>query len=240
MPEPTESDIREMLQRRADCFAVASAPSAALLHRASRRRARNVISTAGATLTLAATAVASISSPSEPGSTQRAQPTAPPKTAQLRLIDYTTRGRPHPRSGTGPVITLEDVRKHQRCMRSQGFDLPAPKEQADGSWSVILDEAQARELSFRSENFREAWFVTCGPLGGPLSGDLVVGGPRAKIDRFIDCMSREGFAMPEPTNDASGAFDIDEWQFDLDATNIDTSTRAWNRAMFVTCAPDRI
>jgi hypothetical protein len=240
MPERTESDIREMLQRRAEGFAMASAPSPALLHRAGRRRARSVILTAGATLMLVATAVASISSPSRPGSTQRAQPAAPQTTAQLRLIDYTTRVRPHPHSAAGPVITLEDVREHQRCMRSQGFDLPAPTEQADGRWSVIVSEAQARELNFRSKKFREAWFVTCGPLGGPLSGDLVIGGPRPKIDRFIDCMSREGFALPQPTKDTSGVFDADHWQFDLDATSIDTSTRAWNRAMFVTCAPERI
>jgi hypothetical protein len=82
--------------------------------------------------------------------------------------------------------------------------------------------------------------VNCGPLGGPLSGDLVVGGPRPKLDRFISCMRRQGYELPAPTKDASGRYDIDGWQFDLTRTSIDTSTRAWNRAMFVTCAPDDI
>jgi hypothetical protein len=82
--------------------------------------------------------------------------------------------------------------------------------------------------------------VTCGPLGGPLSGDLIVGGPRPKIDRFMSCMSREGFELPEPKKDTSGHYDVDEWQFDLTRTSIDTSTPAWNEAMFVACAPDDI
>ncbi len=105
---------------------------------------------------------------------------------------------------------------------------------------MIVDDAEARGLGFGSRSFRQAWFVTCGPLGGPLSGDMVIGGPRTKIDRFMSCMSHQGFRLPEPTKDTSGSYDIDEWRFDLTPTNIDTSTRAWNRAMFVVCAPDHI
>jgi len=125
-------------------------------------------------------------------------------------------------------------------MRSQGFDVSDPTRQPGGGWSVIVDDPKARGLDFRSPKFREAEFVTCGPLGGPLSGDMVIGGPRPKIDRFMSCMSGQGYDLPEPTKDRSGSFDIDEWQFDLTRTNIDTSTREWNRAMFVTCAPDDI
>jgi hypothetical protein len=53
-------------------------------------------------------------------------------------------------------------------------------------------------------------------------------------------MRRQGYELPAPTKDASGRYDIDEWQFDLTRTSIDTSTRAWSWAMFVTCAPDDI
>jgi hypothetical protein len=53
----------------------------------------------------------------------------------------------------------------------------------------------------------------------------------------MSCMTRQGFDLPEPTKDGSGRYASDEWQFDLTRTSVDTSTRAWNRAMFVTCAP---
>jgi hypothetical protein len=47
-------------------------------------------------------------------------------------------------------------------------------------------------------------------------------------------MSGQGFELPEPTRNASGCYE----QFDLTRTRIDTSTPAWNEAMFVVCAPD--
>jgi hypothetical protein len=125
-------------------------------------------------------------------------------------------------------------------MRSQGFDLPAPTKQPGGGWAVIVHDPKARGLDLRSRKFREAMFVICGPLGGPLSGDLVIGGPRPKVDRFMSCMSRQGFDLPEPTKDTSGSYHIDAWQFDLTRTSIDTSMPSWNRAMFVSCAPDDI
>jgi hypothetical protein len=53
-------------------------------------------------------------------------------------------------------------------------------------------------------------------------------------------MSRQGFTLPEPKRDTSGSYDVDEWQFDLTRTTVDTSTPAWNRAMFAICAPDHI
>lgn len=110
-------------------------------------------------------------------------------------------------------------------MRSQGFDVPDPTKQPGGGWSLIVPDPKARGLDFRSRKFREAEFVTCGPLGGPLSGDMVIGGPRPKIDRFISCMSRQGYDLPEPTKDTCGSYDIDEWQFNLTRTSIDTHAR---------------
>jgi hypothetical protein len=56
----------------------------------------------------------------------------------------------------------------------------------------------------------------------------------------MSCMSREGFNLPEPAKDTSGHYAGEEWRFDLTRTSIDTSTREWNRAMFVVCAPGHV
>jgi hypothetical protein len=158
--------------------------------------------------------------------------------SRLRLVDYSVRApSDHTHAQTGPTITLGEVRRHARCMRSEGFAIPAPTAQPGGGWSVLLDEPERRGLNFRSQAFRRAWFVTCGLLGGPLSGDLVISGPRTKIDRFRACMSRHGFDLPQAVTNKSTSDGTDEWQFDLTRTGIDTSTRAWNQAMFVDCAP---
>jgi len=251
MVKLSETDLREMLRRRAGEFAMAPVPSEATLRKARRRKVRNAALASATTLAVVALAAIAVAVPrgsdrgldSAAGGDSAARGPASPSAAkgQLRLVDYAVRApSAHPHSTTGPVITVEDVRRHAKCMRSQGFDVPAPTREHGGGWAVIVDHPKERGLSFGSRGFREAWFVTCGPLGGPLSGDLVVGGPRSKIDRFMSCMSRQGFDLPGATKDTSGRYDIDEWKFDLTRTSIDTSTHAWNRAMFVTCAPDEI
>jgi hypothetical protein len=248
MVQFSEADLCDMLERRAAEFAAAPVPSDTVLRRARRRKARNLALAGGAMLAVAALAGLSTSLPraSDTGVGSAAGGASLPRPASghLRLVDYAVRAPAgageHAPSGRGPVITIDDVRKHVQCMRSQGFDLPEPTRQPGGGWSVVIDHPKARGLDFRSRAFREAEFVTCGPLGGPLSGDIVIGGPRPKIDRFMNCMSRRGFNLPEPTMDRWGRYDTDEWQFDLTRTGIDTSTPAWNRAMFVTCAPDGI
>jgi hypothetical protein len=237
----SEDDVREMLERRASAFGIAPALSDGALRKARRRKVRNVVLMSAGTLT--AVALAGLSVTLQPGADQAFDP-GPAAGGQLRLVDYAIRApapeSEHSHSTTGPEITLGDLNRHQECMRAQGFDVPKPTRQPGGGWSVILHPARARHLSFGSREFRQAWFVTCGPLGGPLSGDLIVGGPRPKIDRFMSCMSGAGFNLPEPKKDTSGHYDNDAWQFDLARTSIDTSTPAWNQAMFVTCAPDDI
>jgi hypothetical protein len=136
---------------------------------------------------------------------------------------------------TGRPVTVEEMRRHAECMRSHGFNVPDPIQTPEG-WQTIIDELPLG-LDLNSGRFREAMFVTCGPLGAPLSGDMVIGGPREKVDRFIACMSAQGFDLPGPTEDPTGAYDIDEWTFDLTSTDIDTSGPDWNRAVFVTCSP---
>lgn len=249
MAKLSEADVRAMLQRRAREVAMTAGPLEAVVRRATRRRARNVVLASASTLALVALAAVSVNlirssdrgvgSPAGVGSATGGEAPQFAAGRQLRLVDYSLEpasAADHPQAGSGPTITVADLRRHANCMRSQGFDVPEPAKQPGGGWAVILDDAEARRLSFGSREFREAW-STCGPLGGPLSGDMIVGGPRSKIDQFMDCMSRQGFDLPEPRKDTSGSYDIDEWQFDLTRTPIDTSLPAWNRALFVTCAP---
>jgi hypothetical protein len=241
MVKLSEDDVREMLERRASAFDMGPAPSDGTLRKGRRRKVRNVVLMSAGTLTVVV--LAGLSVTLQPGA-DRAFDSEPATGGQLRLVDYAIRA-PAPEhedshSTTGPEITLGELNRHQKCMRAQGFDVPKPTRQPGGGWSVILHPARARHLSFGSREFRQAWFVSCGPLGGPLSGDLIVGGPRPRIDRFMSCMSAAGFNLPEPKKDTSGHYDNDAWQFDLTRTSIDTSTPAWNQAMFVTCAPDDI
>jgi hypothetical protein len=250
----SETDVREMLERRAAQFAMGPVPSEATVHKARRRKVRNVVLASATTLAVVALLGLSLGVPrgsdrgldsAGGGNAGAGGPASRSATSgQLRLVDYAVRdpGRPSDdgHAQTGPTITVSDVRRHAECMRSQGFDVPEPSRQPGGGWAVILGDAEARSLGFGSRSFRKAWFVTCGPLGGPLSGDMIIGGPRPKVDRFMSCMRRQGFRLPEPRRDTSGSYDIDAWQFDLTRTSIDTSTAAWNRAMFVICAPDDI
>lgn len=254
MATSSEADVREMLKRRAGDCAMASVPSEAILRKGGRRKLRTVVVAGATMLAIAVLAGLSMALPrggyrgldsaggddSTPGVTLSPSPTS----GRLRLVDYSVRAparrSEHAPADTGPTITLNELRRQADCMRSQGFDVPPPTRQPRGGWGIIVHDPKARGLDFRSRSFREAMFVTCGPLGGPLSGDLVIGGPQPKMDRFMSCMRRQGFDLPEPTKDTTGSDQTDEWQFDLTRTTIDTSTPAWNRAMFVTCAPDDI
>jgi hypothetical protein len=245
MVELSETDLREMLERRAADFATGPVPADAILRKARRRRIRNfalAIATTSAVVALVGGLSVSLLTGYDGGADSATGGSGPATTrGQLRLVDYSVRAPARDHHATsGPKITLHDVREHAKCMRSQGFNVPAPTKQPGGGWSVIVDHPTAHGLDFRSRRFREAWFVKCGPLGAPLSGDLVVGGPRPKIDRFMTCMRSEGYDLPAPTKDQSRTYESDEWQFDLTRTSIDTSTREWNRAMFVSCAPDDI
>jgi hypothetical protein len=241
----SEHEVREMLERRAGDFAMPPHPTRDLRRGARRRRTRAIARVATGALALAAFGLiaaglaGTADRPAHPVATGAGNPTA--SKASLKLVSYSLRGiateSDPPHHETGNSITHEDLRKHAECMRSQGFDVPDPT-QGPGGWGIIIDHPAAHGIDLSSRAFREAMFVTCGPLGGPLTGDMVIGGSREKIDRLMSCMRQQGYDLPEPTRDTSGAFDIDEWSFDLTSTDIDTSTTEWNRAMFLTCAPD--
>jgi len=242
MVEQAENELRDMLRRRAADFSIEPVSPADLLHRATRRRTRNIVLSTTAALAVIALVAGAVSavrgmhdSGVAPSSQSRVGTGSPTATGRLRLVDYTLRtSRETPHAGSGPEITIEDVRRHGECMRAQGFNVPAPTRRPGGGWSVIVEDPERSGLSLSSPAFRRAWLVTCGPLGGPISGDIVLSGSRSKIDQFISCMSGQGFQLPSPKSSGRGG----EWQFDLTGTDIDTSTRAWNEAMFVTCAPE--
>jgi hypothetical protein len=252
MARASETDVREMLRRRAGDFVMAPAPSDVMLRRGARRKARNAVLASATAVAMVAVVAGVVTylggsdrvadSPAGGRTADRALGPPSATIGRLRLVDYVVRppSQPtdHAHADSGPRITIDDARRHAACMRSQGFDVPGPTATPGGGWSVIVEDPERRGLTFRSRAFRQAWFVICGPLGGPLSGDLVIGGPRSKVDRFISCMSGQGFRLPEPSKHSSRGYDGDEWRFDLTRTGIDTSTRRWNQAMFVACAPE--
>ena len=246
----SEPDIRRMLERRAAEFTMAPELPRELLRRGRRRRTKTIGLASIAAIAVAMLVPLSLTlaegrSPAGQGLATGGRPgSSNPRvsgasSAPLKLVSYVLRDTApkieDPHEVTGEPITIEGVRQHAACMRSQGFDVPDPTEQPGGGWSTIIDDPVARGLDLNSPAFREAMFVTCGPLGGPLSGDMVIAGSRDEIDRFTSCMSGQGFTLPEPTKDVSGHYDMEEWQFDLTQTSIDTSTPQWNRAMFMTC-----
>ena len=119
-------------------------------------------------------------------------------------------------------------------MRDHGIDIPDPKASQLGL-GLPVRHLTAQGLDLRSARFRRALFVTCGPLGAPLSGNLVISGSHAKIDVFVSCVRGRGFNLPDPVASGSDAGEETEWAFDLANTGIDLSSTAWNRAAFVTC-----
>ncbi len=72
---------------------------------------------------------------------------------------------PHDPSDPGHSASLHDLREHAACMRSEGF-VPDPSHHGDG-WGIIIADPSATGLDLDSPAFRQAMFVTCGPLGGP-------------------------------------------------------------------------
>jgi hypothetical protein len=232
----SEPELRELLHQRARQFSMAQQLPPAILRRARRKRSRTVVLAGVAVLAMGALgAVALRPAPaSDPadraavGAASRSTPIRALKSVSYVLADPTIADT-HAHTNDGPTLTVKELREHARCMRAQGFDIPDPTRTAEG-WAVKVDPGA---LDLGSSRLREAMFVTCGPLGGPLTGNLVLGGPsQQQIDRFLSCMRSRGFDLPRPRKQPSG-----DYLFDLSRTSIDTSRPAWNRALFVTCSP---
>jgi hypothetical protein len=228
----SEPELRELLRQRASQFSMAQQLPPDILRRARRRRSRAVVLTGAAVLAIGALGALSVR---PAGAPERGDRSAAPSTATraMKSVSYVLADRAkedaHPHTKDGPTITVNELREHARCMRAQGFDVPDPTRTSDG-WAIT---AAPGVLDLNFSWFREAMMVTCGPLGGPLSGDLVLGGQsQQQIDRFVSCMRSQGFDIPRPSRQPNG-----DHVFDLGRTSIDTSRPEWNRALFVTCSP---
>jgi hypothetical protein len=232
----SEPEIRELLHQRARQFSMAQQLPPAILRRARRKRSRTVVLAGVAVLATSALGTLALRPAPAPdpgdraavGAASRSTPTRALKSVSYVLADPTN-GDAHPHANDGPTVTVKELREHARCMRAQGFHVPDPTRTSQG-WAVKVDPGA---VDLGSSRLREAMFVTCGPLGGPLTGDLVLSGlSQPQIDRFLACMRSQGFDLPRPRRQPSG-----DSLFDLRHTSIDTSRPAWNRALFVTCSP---
>jgi hypothetical protein len=135
-------------------------------------------------------------------------------------------------SDAGRQISGDDVREHIECMREQGFELPDPT-RTDEGWAVLVDDPE--DMGMETRRWREAAFVTCRPSPPPGAGDLIFSNdilPTERVDEFRACMSNEGFDLPGPR-----LTDGNVWRFPISEAGIDIGRDDWNRAVFVTCAP---
>jgi hypothetical protein len=221
----SEPELREMLRRRADAFSMDPVPPRRVVDRSHRRRSRKVAlgaAVCGSLGLIVALVVGSIGASTAPDAPSVASGSSP---TSVKLVSYllpdTSVGEP----GSNADQELND---HIACMRAQGFDIPDPVRTADG-WTIAVDPSV---VDVGSDAWREAAFVTC-RLPLPASGNFILGLSKERVDRFVACVSEQGFDLPEPTMIGDG-----EYVFDLTSTDIDMNAPEWNRAAFVTCSPD--
>jgi len=217
----SEPEIREMLRRRASAFSMPTEPPPAVARRV-RRRVTGMLGLIAAGLASIGVAVtllvgaATAPSDRDGGSSSR---------TSVTLVSYLL---PETQTGSSAAGSDDELRAHIDCMRTQGFDIPDAVRTAAG-WTIEVDPAV---VDLDSPAWREAAFVTC-RLPVPASGNFILGLSKERVDRFVACVSAEGFDLPEPTLNDDG-----EYVFDLTETDIDMSLSDWSRAAFVTCSPD--
>jgi hypothetical protein len=222
MMPTSETEIRVMLRRRAGAFTMPSEPSPAVVRRVRRRVSVALAVTAAGVSAVGlviALLIGTFGAATTPGG---GVDTGPPSSrTSVTLVSYLL-----PDTQTGGSV--DELRAHIDCMRAQGFDIPDAVRTADG-WTIAVDPDL---VDIGSPEWREAAFVTC-RLPVPASGNFILGLSQERVERFVACVSDQGFDLPEPTHNDDG-----EFVFDLTETNIDMSDPAWNRAAFVTCSPD--
>jgi hypothetical protein len=217
----SEAEVRDALRRRADDFESSPNMPDRIVALVGWRKMRNGALAGLACAAIVAVAAASIFAEQLPGSGSPAPVVADGGSS----VSYVLLG-----AATGQTTAPTWLSDHIACMRAQGFDIPDPTPTSDG-WSIVVPDPEA--LGFGTPAWREAAFVTCA-IDQPLSGNLILGLPKERVDAFVTCVAGQGFDLPDPTMNDEG-----EYLFDLTKTDIDTSQPAWDRAAFVTCSPDR-
>jgi hypothetical protein len=220
--QTSEREVRRALRHRADGFEMPPEPPERIADAIGRRRTRNGVLAGLAATGIAAIVAASIVATQLPRSGSPGGQVADGGSVSYVLLGTT--------ATTGQTAAPSWLTDHIACMRAQGFDIPDPTETPDG-WSIVVDDPEA--FGFGTPAWREAAFVTCA-IDRPLSGNLILGLSKDRVDAFVACMTGQGYDLPVPTTNDQG-----EYVFDLTETDIDTGQASWDRAAFVTCSPDR-
>lgn len=225
MKSRIEEELRELFEDSASRFHMDPTFPTRPVERA-RRRGSPALAIVGVAVVASIATVVALQSQYR-GPTQAAHEGSTTVTPSLRLVDYVDPGE----EGSSGEPDGSGLKQYVECMRGQGFDLPDPVRTEQG-WSILVPPGS---IDRSDPKWREAAFVTCRLdlfIGHPLTGDLVMSFPfESGLITFVACMRNAGFVLPAATR--SG----DEYRFDLGGTNIDTSTEAWNRAIFLTCSP---
>jgi hypothetical protein len=224
MMPTSETEIREMLRRRAGDFSMATEPSPTVVRRIRKRTSGRLaltaagLSSVGLVVGLFIATLGATAPENDVGAGSASR-------TSIKLVSYLLPDDP---TGVPGSSSEDELRAHVECMRAQGFDLPDAVRTASG-WTIAVDPAL---VDIGSPGWREAAFVTCRfPL--PASGNFILGLSQERVERFVACVREQGFELPEPTLNADG-----EYVFDLTGTNIDMSLPEWSKAAFVTCSPD--
>ena len=226
MMPTSETEIREILRRRASAFSMDPQPPPPVTRRVHKRIRSKLALVAGGISAgfVAALLVGTIGVGTAPQHGIDAG--ARSSETSLKLVSYLLHDTPTGVSGSGEFG--DELRAHIDCMRAQGFTIPDPVRTADG-WTISIDPGV---VDVASPAWREAAFVTC-RFPRPASGNFILGLSKERVDRFVACVSSEGFDLPAPSLNDDGAY-----VFDLSGTNIDMGQPEWSRVAFVTCSPD--
>src|SRR5262245_2905385 len=180
----SEDEIRRTLRDHADRFDMPPEAPRPFAGEIRRRRSRNGLLAGVGAAALVAVATASIVL-SGLGLSGLGPPDAPSQVAVAdhgSHVNYVLFSAASTGDRTQAPAWLTD---HIACMRAQGFDIPDPTRTADG-WSVDVRDPAA--IGFGTPAWREAAFVTC-PLDRPMSGNLILGLPKDRVDAFVTCMA---------------------------------------------------
>src|ERR671936_1108603 len=134
--QTSETEVREMLWRRANEFSMDAELPSTVVRRGHRRRLKKVTlgtATLGSVAVAVALIIGSIGAPTAPDDAVEAG--SGPSQASLKLVSYLI---PDTRIGEPGGNASEELHDHVACMRAQGFDIPDPVQTPDG-WTITVD-----------------------------------------------------------------------------------------------------